>query len=461
MAQRDWGLAVGRRGRHTLGMCYDTQALSALIAFRRETYESVLGHRKDTLCELMDAALTGPGPANLVHLSLAPAFRRRWPSACDALADGDLKAEAAQKLVSGMLPTLTDGAAPLWVVDGTTWPRPAASTSPERTYGRRVTAGFPQDGVVPAWEYEWLVAVPEAEGSWVLPLDVCRRGPSAGTPTQVAIRQLQTALDRRAADAPRPVVVLDSGYDPVQLGRAQLRANLLVRLKSNRVFCRVPGPYQGRGAPRKHGAPFRLKAPASHGAPDRSAEVEDAHYGQVRIEVWQQLHARSAAAVPFSLVRVQVGRLPRREQPPAPLWLAWIGGELPDDLTLLWRWYLRRFTVEHGFRFLKQALGWTTIQPRHPEAGDRWGWLLALVLWQLWLARGLVADRRLPWEAHLPPEHLSPGRVRRAFPGLLGRLGTPAREPKPRGKPPGRRLGEKPGPRKRCPVTRRHVGTAA
>src|SRR5947207_2190798 len=127
-----------------------------------------------------------------------------------------------------------------------------------------------------------------------------------------------------------------------------------------------------------------------------------------------------------------------------------------------WRWtvatirsrsrvYGLRFTVEHGFRFLKQALGWTTVRPRDTAAADRWTWLLVLALWQLWLARPLVADQRLPWERPLPATQVTPGRVRRAFAGLFTPLGTPARTPKPRGKAPGRRPGHAPEPRSRHP----------
>ena len=46
-------------------------------------------------------------------------------------------------------------------------------------------------------------------------------------------------------------------------------------------------------------------------------------------------------------VHSQVERLPHKKLPPRPLWLAWIGGDLPQDLHQVWRWYLRRFTVEH------------------------------------------------------------------------------------------------------------------
>jgi hypothetical protein len=295
----------------------------------------------------------------------------------------------------------------------------------------------------------------------VLPLDVRRRGPTDGTPTAVASALLVATLAGRPAAAPRPVVALDSGYDPVQLARARLAADLLVRLRSNRTFYRAPAPYAGRGAPRKYGAAFKLRDPTTHGPPDRQATQADPRYGQVRVAVWGALRARGAADVPFTLVRVEVERLPRRTKPPAPLWLAWLGGALPADLLDLWRWYGERFGAEHGFRFLKQGLGWTTVRPAAPAAADRWTWLLALALWQLWLARALVADQRLPWERPLPPARLTPGRVRRAFTGLLGALGTPARPPKPRGKAPGRRPGQCPGPRPRHPVVRRKRNRAA
>lgn len=435
-------------------------AWETLKQFRLAAYRT-LGHRKDSLFELMEAVLAGGGPATIVRLSLAAVFRRAWPSAPDALADGGVDADRCRELVQTTAIEPGAGERPVWALDGTVWPRPAAGTSPERTYGHRTSAGIPQDGVVPAWEYEWLVAVPAPGTGWVLPLEVERRGPRDGTPTVVAIGMLRGALARRPAAAPRPVCALDSGYDPVQLARAELPLDLLVRLKSNRVFYRAPGPYQGRGAPRKYGDVFRLADPATHERPDASATLADPWCGRVQIDAWSDLRARGAADAPITIVRVELERLPRRAKPPAPLWLAWIGDDLPADLADLWRDYILRFTVEHGFRFLKQALGWTTVRPRDPKAADRWTWLLVLALWQLWLARPLVTDQRLPWERPLPATQLTPGRVRRAFSALLATLGTPARPPKPRGKAPGRRPGHAPGPRSRHPVARRRPKRAA
>ena len=233
--------------------------LAILRSFRQELYDA-LGLRQDSLFELMDAVLTAPERRTLVRLSLCACFRRGWSSTCDALADGTLDVGRLRGLFQAQLPQPGPGERPLWVVDGTHWPRPAAATSPDRTWEYRPLPGKPQQGVVPAWAYQWLVHVPEPAGSWVLPLDVQPRGPTAGTPTQVAIHQIAQARASQASETPRPVVALDSAHDVGQLAQAHLDADLVVRLAKNRVFRRAPAPYAGRGRPRTHGPVF-LQAP--------------------------------------------------------------------------------------------------------------------------------------------------------------------------------------------------------
>ena len=97
----------------------------------------------------------------------------------------------------------------------------------------------------------------------------------------------------------------------------------------------------------------------------------------------------------------------------------WLWFSHPDaatvELTLLWRTYLRRFDIEHTFRFFKQTLGFTRARPRTPEQADRWAWLILVAYNQLRLARGLTEDLLLPWEKALLPDKLTPGRVRRSF----------------------------------------------
>ncbi len=420
-----------------------TDAWEQLRHFRQELYND-LGLRQDSLFELVDAVLTTPQRSTLVRLSLSTAFRRLWPSTCDALADGSVDVSALRKLFAG---TLVDSATvedrPLWVIDGTNWPRPAARASADRTWEYRPLTGWPQNGIVPAWAYQWLVAVPDVAGSWVLPLDVQRRGPTAESATQVALEQIAAVRQAQVADAPRPVVTLDSGYDLETLAHSTVDADLVVRLAKHRVTYRAPEQYPGRGRPRLHGAPFRLADESTHGQPQQSTQLDHPVYGTVTIEAWTDLHVAGAPDAPFSVVRVQVERLPN------------------NDLSTLWRWYLRRFTVEHAFRFFKQTLGWTTVRPRNADAADRWTWLIAGACWQLWLARPLVSDVRLPWEHPRPDGLVTPGQVHRHFTGILVRVGTPARAPRKRGKSPGRRKGQRPLPSLHYEVARRTPGRAA
>jgi hypothetical protein len=307
---------------------------------------------------------------------------------------------ALRTLFAKMLPSAdVVDSRPVWAIDRTNWPRPGARTCPDRTWEYRPLPGWPQTGVVPAWAYQWLVAVPDVAGSWVLPLDVQRRGPTAKSATAVALEQIAAVRTAQPVYSPRPVVTLDSGYDLETLARTSVDADLLVRLIRSRVVYRPPVKRPGRGRPRLHGTPFRLSDKRTHGKPRQSAQIDHPLYGQVDIDAWSDLHVRGAPEASFSVIRVQVERLPKMKQKPYPLWLAWTGGPLPADLGAVWRWYLRRFTVEHAFRFFKQTPGWTTVRPRHPQAADRWSWLMAGACWQLWLGRRIVGDVRLPWGA--------------------------------------------------------------
>ena len=68
---------------------------------------------------------------------------------------------------------------------------------------------------------------------------------------------------------------------------------------------------------------------------------------------------------------------------------------------------------------------------------------MPLMSWQLWLAKDLVVEKRLPWQSAIIS--LTLGRVAQCVAGhpprsmfsLLVAIGTPAQSPKPRGKSPG------------------------
>ena len=136
------------------------------------------------------------------------------------------------------------------------------------------------------------------------------------------------------------------------------------------------------------------------------------------------------------------------------LWLWWSGEDEPN-LERCWRAYLRRFDIEHTFRFVKNTLGWTTPSVRTPEQSDRWTWLVVAAYTQLRLARGLVEDLRLPWERPKDPLLLTPTRVRRGFRRLGATIGTPASPPKSHTPGPGRPKGTRKPPRTRYPVIKK------
>ncbi|MFN6516586.1 MAG: hypothetical protein RMY29_019060 [Nostoc sp. CreGUA01] len=178
------------------------------------------------------------------------------------------------------------------------------------------------------------------------------------------------------------------------------------------------------------------------------------HYTQVRIRLWTTKHFRLSPQHPMSIIlveRLQEDGSPRVNKP---MWLAFVGEEMPP-LSQLWKLYLRRFAVDHWYRFIKQRLHWTLPKLSTPQQCDRWSDLMPLMTWELWLARDLVSDNPLPWQKQMT--QFTPGRVAQAMPGILVRVSTPAKPPKPRGKSPGWKTGQPRQRRIRYPMVKKRT----
>jgi hypothetical protein len=305
--------------------------------------------------------------------------------------------------------------------------------------------------------------------SWTAPVDVRRVHPTDNAHT-VAAAQIRAVLRTRPADALPPLFVFDAGYDPERLARelGDAPVAVLVRPRRDRCFYADPTSQPSTGRPRRHGAKFACRDTATWPEPTAEHTAEDGQYGRVRVRAWSGLHAKSQnhpargshKTRPVrrgTVVLVEGERVPQKTRAPRQLWLWWHGSGDPD-LSLLWRAYVRRFDLEHTFRFLfklKQTLGWTTPRVRHPEQADRWTWLVAIGYTELRLARPVVREQRLPWERAPANGTLTPYRVRRAFAQLLPVLGTAARPPQPCGRSPGRLKGHRSGPAPRCPALKK------
>lgn len=359
-------------------------ALARLRGFRAGLH-ACCTRRADALVDLADALLSAQAPVtSLPHLSLEPAHRRGWGSLYAALARGRIDAERLRDLLAGHP---LAGGQPTYAVDVTTWPRCDAECSPERGYyyhPSRHSAGQP---IIAGWAYQWIAQLGFARESWVAPTDVRRVHPTENA-NAVAAEQVKALTRRLPPEGAVPLFVFDAGYDPVQLqqGLADCRAAILIRLRAGRCFYADPpkAAPKKNGRPRRHGPKLDCGDPSTWPAPTAEHTCEDERYGHVRVRSWASLHAKTQnhpdrgtrGPRPIergTLVLVEVGRLPQRTRKPQVLWLWWHGpaGAIPD-LDLLWRAYVRRFDLEHTFRFLKQTLGWTTPRFRYPEQADLW-----------------------------------------------------------------------------------------
>jgi hypothetical protein len=439
--------------------------LGVLTGFRQEFYRC-LGDRADALFELGDAVLCADGPVtSLVELSLVAEHRRGHGAMYDALACGQVEVARLRRSLAHLpVPRGSDGRIVL-AADVSPWLRPDAATCSDRLFCHVYSRGKGSAQMIPGWPYSFIAALEPGRSSWTALLDAVRLGP-ADDVTAVTAAQLREVIDRlgeagqwRAGD-PDILIVFDAGYDVTRLAYllADLPVQLLGRLRSDRIFRFPAGPaVPGRGGrPLKHGPEFALSDPATHPEPAVATSTTTTRYGTARARAWSRLHPRLARRAAWaehdgplpviagSIIQLRVDRLPG-DRHPKPVWLWCSTPDLsPADLDRLWQAYLRRFDLEHTFRFLKQTLGWTRPKLRTPQQADRWTWLILTAHTQLRLARHLAEDLRRPWEKPAAkPGRLTPARVRRGFRNLRPKTALPAGAPKPSRPGPGRPPGSK------------------
>jgi hypothetical protein len=437
-----------------------------LIGFRNELRDSLFSWG-DALFELCDAVLCSPAAVGSVpSLSLEPVFRRSHGSLYKALARGSVDDIWLRRALISYRPA---GWPMIFAVDPSTWDRCDAETSPERGFyysASKHSAGQP---IVAGWSYQWITQLDWAPDSWTAPLDAMRITPTSDA-TTATIEQVRRLVGLLPDNAAIPMFVFDAGYDPIAIGDglADSRAQVLVRIRSDRVFHPDPDePAPGTaGRPRRHGSRFALADPTTWPAADAELITHDARYGNIKVQAWHGLHPKlhgrgrwadhdTPPIVRGTVIRVEVEHLPKpTARAVKTLWLWWSGPGEPD-LDVCWRAYLRRFDIEHTYRFAKNTLGWTTPSLRTPEQADRWTWLIIAAYTQLRLARGLVDDMRMPWERPREPAQLTPARIRRGFRLLRATIGTPASPPKSETPGPGRPKGTRRPPRTRYPAVKK------
>ena len=394
----------------------------------------------------MDAVLTTRNVYCLADFSLSPLFRRQWSSVYESLQDCRPNRNKLMRLYLQKIP-MNDSKYITVGIDHTSVTRLHSPTLKERGYHHQPSA---PGKVTIGQGYSTIAWIPEEKGSWALPIRH-ERITSFETPIGKAAWQLKQVIKHTNK---RVLALLDSEYGNAswvnQTG--DIEADCLIRIRSNCCLWAEPGQYRGRGRPRKHGDKFKLNEHSTWWPATETIDLEDTKLGEIKIRKWSKLHFRNSSSVSMNLILVERLSPNKKGSSPKPLWLVWIGDVMPP-LEIIWKKYLRRFAVDHWYRFAKQRLHWTLPALSTPHQCERWSDLMPLMTWQLWLARDLVKDYHLPWQK--PQTLLTPGRVAQSMLGLLVEIGTPAVSPKPRGKSSGWEKGKKRDKRTRYPVVQK------
>ena len=416
--------------------------------FRKAVYQS-LSRRADILFNLIDALTVAGQVSSPVALSEQKPFRRKFSSVYDGLENGEMDIGEILSLLPDCVPEDSEMIAgyKVYAVDATPNEHEEAETLADRSVLKSSQAEPMRHG----HKYSWLVRLIQCGTSWVAPVDI-ERISTETTDTKLAAVQVQE-LDLR--DGQPKVIVADSRYEERHfLGIFEHFQHTfgLIRLHGNRVLYEEPKqkPKGSRGAPRKHGQPFKLNG--AHRSADQS---ETFQLGQqtVRVQAWHTLHFKKRATLISTLIQVEFLKVDGTPRYKRPMWLLWTG---PKSVALsdLCRMYLWRFAIEHLFRFLKQHMGLNSNRSPDLVSAQQWMWLCALAYWQLLLMRDQVKEDRPPWYPRRPDQRakLTPYQVQRSALVFLLELGTPAATPRPAGKGTGRPKNYHPTPRLRYPV---------
>ena len=388
-----------------------------------------MSQRCNAQFELIDALLQRRYADCLAEFSLAPSFRRGWCSIYSAIEDGKQKTEELNKLCLSQVPF---SEIQYYVIDASAWRRSSSPTLEDLGYVHTATHEIGSKGLVVAHQYSILAWTERPHSSWSLPVNIKRIATDTDAVT-VAVEQIGWLCDNSHPKT-RCRVGLDGNYGNKRFFALakDIDCDKVARLRKDRVMYFAPTSYSGNGRPPKYGEVFRFKDPNTWPEPDEEVEFDDERYGRVILQLWKGLRFE----YPHEIVEIDVLRAcvhTEKEKPPEPRWYGWQGKEASAED--IWRSFLYRWPVEPSIRFRKEHLHWTLPQTRTIEAAELWTMIVTLAQWQLYLARDIVADCRLPWQKK--QSQLTPARVRQALALTLPMFGTPASAPQTRGNSPG------------------------
>jgi len=404
----------------------------------------------DALFNLCDALLCEDQAHSLPELSQSPSFERAWPSLYQALSDGKINVVTLrQAWVQALLSEVPLGET-VWIsVDASSIARPEAETSQDR--GIIHVSNLPRAAkpISVGWQFSTVMLLPQEPSSWVGILDQ-QRISTEQTAIGVAIAQLRAVVPL----VQRPIIIVaDRWYATAEFLRTcqELGCQVLIRLKRNRKLYRPPVRTSRKGRIPLDGPLFQGTRPETVTGAEAVWMSHDEKGHLVTVRRWSGLHFRQAREVPVRVFCVQRNGAKDSKRDPRESWFVSLDKHpVSIPLAQVRSSYGRRFSHEHGYRYLKQDLFWGEAHVRTPEQFERWSLLVSIVMNQLRLARDLGQACYRPWEGRR--QAVTPRQVRRVMPAILSQVGTPARRCQRRGKSPGRAVGFHPEPAPRYSV---------
>jgi hypothetical protein len=233
----------------------------------------------------------------------------------------------------------------------------------------------------------------------------------------------------------------------------------IFRLNSKRnVFLKPQEDSKSKGRKKEYGFKMKLSDVITHQECHESIQTQwitkKGKQHSVNIKLWKDVLLRGSREFrssqhPLNIIQIKVTNDKGEQVFKNPMWLAIMGDRRHEVSAIeLYNNYKSRYNIEHFFRFGKRNLMMDSYQTPDIEHEELWCQFCMIAYSQLYMAKNLVKAIPEPWERYSKSYKesdkqglTSPSQTQRGFSTLLNQIGTPANNPSPRGKAPGRIAG--------------------
>ena len=424
--------------------------------------------RKDAIMNLLDAlSCHGREYDSVVQLSNSQYFERQYSSITDAIADGlpDAYWDEIRKLIFQYNYDDAKDKPYRFIVDCTANPRPYSKKLDDRHITHYPNPAPGNKPICVGHQYSVLTLLPNEESSrsknWLVPVSA-KRVSSSNKGNEAGMTQIVNTIQEFELNGKLSISIGDSLYGTEQCRMTASMQNDLVhifRLNSKRnVFLKPQEDSKSKGRKKEYGFKMKLSDVSTHQECHESIQTQwitkKGKKHSVNIKLWKDVLLRGSRKFrssqhPLNIIQITVTNDKGESVFKKPMWLAVIGDRRDEISTIdIYNNYKSRYNIEHFFRFGKRNLMMDSYQTPDIEHEELWWQFCMIAYSQLHMAKNLVKAIPEPWERYSKSYKesdkkglTSPSQTQRGFSTLLNQIGTPANNPSPRGKAPGRIAG--------------------